>query len=430
VSEPAQRRTDEDGGKYYEHPSRTEDVAGPGGQIIVRPARYDSVTTALGIRNKPALVFWSANLAARRAMENLPQLLAAALIDDCGRAAARTEPYGCKQCEACIARWVALYHVGEKNRRAREGTCAHDVLERWIRTGEWLYIPVTTGDPEVDQYVPTQEVMAPYIKGLQDFVETFGLTPDDFLVSECTVWNHRLKYAGTLDFIVRIEPRTKESAKFCARINYAEYQRLHGHAHDALAAAGFSAEELLPSGDITEADLLRPVVILGDAKTTEGDDAKLYSEMTLQLTGYRNAETMTPKGGAPEMERPMAETDGAAILQIRFDPVTGKPGWTFRPVVSDGRTMRTFEAVLTDYRWESECGDKSTQVGSFPVPKGWKWVEPGQPVTPARKRTPAVKKATTPRAAKATGGSRPASALADLSKPAGTTTLPDDDIPY
>lgn len=475
MAEPEQRRTNADGGKFYEHPSRTEEIPGPAGSTIVRPATYISVTQVLQQRNKPALVFWAANLAARRAMDNLPKLLAAALVDDCGRAAARTEPYGCKECEACIERWVSLFHVGEKERRAREGTCAHDVLERWILTGEWSYTPVTTGDPAVDQYVPTPEAMAPYITALQTFVADYGLTPEDFLVAECTVWNHRLRYAGTLDFIVNVEPRTKKAAEFCVRINYAA----HLQANVRINALGAEAvpEEL--AAGITAADLARPVRILGDAKTTEGAAPKLYSEYTLQLTGYRNAETMTPKHAAPEMERPMAETDGAAILQLRYDPETGKPAYTFRPVVTDGHAMRAFEAVIVDARWEAEFGDKSNQVGSFPLPGGWTWQPPtferattpdgklcgcaacdnpndpdclfagrasrppglhvrevtadGDPAPP-KKRAPAKRaaKKATPAKAAAPAARKP-SPLADLSKSMGMGVwpeTPDDDIPF
>lgn len=409
MAEPAQRRTDDTGGKFYEHPSRTEDVPDEGGAIRVRPRRYDSVTQALGIRAKPALIFWAANLAADRAMGNLPQLLGAILIPDCGRAAARSEPYGCKVCEACVRRWVALYHVGEKERRAREGTAAHDVLERWILTGEWLYTPALTGDPNIDQYVPTADTMAPYIAALQAFVADFGLQPEDFLVSECTVWSHRLGYAGTLDFIVRIEPRTKKSAELCARINLATY------------GPGATAEQLAA-----------PVTLVGDAKSREGEKTQLYSENTLQLTAYRHAETMLPKHAAPEMERPMVATDGAAILQVRPD------GYAFRPVVTDGRSMRTFEAVLTDYRWESQFGDLSTQVQAFPLPAGWEWRPvdaDGAPVA-AKKAAPrkrAVKKAA-PAAPAAAPPGRPAGnatleSIRRKDRPAGAQ-LTDDDIPF
>jgi hypothetical protein len=363
VAEPAQRRDDNTGGKFYEHPSRTEEVPSEGGAFLVRPARYLSVTTALNIRNKEALVFWAANLAARRAMENLPQLVASTLIPSCGRTRARTEPYGCKVCVTCTQYWVAMFHHGEKSRRAREGTAAHDILEGWINTGEWAYTPQCTGDPDVDQYVPTHEAMAPYLAALQAWVADYGVERTDFLVSECTVWNHRLKYAGTLDFIVDIHPRTKKAAEFCARINY------------------------MISGNAALADpavLQRPVRVLGDAKSSEGEEAKLYSEHPLQLVGYRNAETMTPKHGAPELEVPMIETDGACILQVRMNRETGAGEYTFRPVLTTGREMRTFEAVLVDARWEAEWGDEATLVRAFPLPTGWKYTPP----TYARATTP------------------------------------------
>lgn len=336
MAEPAQRRTDADGRKFYEHPFRTEpDPDRPGMQ---RPAQYLSVTQALDSVNKDALKFWSAGLAARRAMENLPKLLGAVLIPDCGRAAARTEPYGCSVCEACVQRWVSLFHVGETARRAREGTAAHDVLETWTKTGEWIYRPVLTGDPDVDQYVPTQDTMAPYIASLQAFVQDFGLKPESWVVCECTVYHHTLKYAGTLDGIVDIWPVTKKAADFWARI--ARY-------------GGVPADQ--------------PVRVIIDAKSAEKskEDAAFYPEHSLQQAPYRNAETMLPKGAAPEMETAMLATDGAAILQIRPD------GCTLRPVMAGGNEMKAFRGVLDLARWELEYGARATQVGTFPLPDGW-----------------------------------------------------------
>jgi hypothetical protein len=379
MAEPEYRRTGDDGGKFYEHPSRTEDEPGPGGSIIVRPARYDSVTWALNIRNKEALVFWSANLAARRAMAELPKLLAAALIPDCGRARAKTEPFGCKVCEACIEAWVALFHHGEKSRRAREGTAAHDVLEHWIATGKWVYRPVTSGDPAIDQYVPTQEHMAPYIKALQAWVADYGLTPEDFQVSECTVWNHRLRYAGTLDFIVVIEPRTRKAAELCARINFRTF-----------------------GAEVTPEQLLQPVTVLGDCKSREGEGAELYTEHPLQGVAYRNAETMTLKGAAPEMERPMMPTDAFVLLQVRPD------GYTFRPLLTEGQEMRTFEAVLHDARWERDRGGEAILVRAFPLPDDWKWVDPATPKKTTRARKAAPKKVTAPAATPEASPSRSA----------------------
>lgn len=333
MTEPLQRRTNDDGGKYYEHPSRTEEIPEPNGSYLVRPARYDSVTTVLSVYAKPALVFWSGNLSARRALENLPKLIAAARIDDCGRARAKSEPHGCGVCVACAEAWVALFHVGEKERRAREGTAAHDVLERWTLTGEWVYIPrADWGD-----LAPTQEQMAPYIRRLQQFVADYALTPESWVVAECTVYHHGIKVAGTLDGIIDVKPLTKLAADFCARINHA-----NGLDPDA------------------------PVRVVLDCKSREGEGTELYGDHPLQLAPYRFAETMMPKLAAPEMETEMVATDGAAILQVRPD------GYAFRPVVTNGDTMKAFRGLLDAYRWNAAHGERDTQVKAFPRPDGWK----------------------------------------------------------
>lgn len=413
MAEPTQRRADDAGGRFYEHPTRVEAVPDqPGFQ---RPARYISVTTALNVKAKPNLVFWAGNITAARAMGDLPKLMASILKPGCGRSRARKDPLGCGDCVECVETWLALTHHGEKSRRAREGTAAHDVLELWIGTGVWRYVPELTGDPNVDQYVPTAEMMAPYIARLQEWVQDFGLTPEDFHVSECTVWNHRLKYAGTLDAIVTIHPRTKKAAEFCARVNWARYRTAH------VGPAGVTAEMLA-----------EPVRVLLDAKSREADGAAIYTEHRLQLVGYRNAETMTPKGRNSAIEEPMLETDAAAILQVRPD------GYTFRTVVTDGATMRAFEHVLALAEWDADA-EEGTLVRAFPLPDGWKWAPAPAPIgsedappkkAAPRKRAPA-KKATAAKAAPARKAvTSPLSNLKHSFTGSRADGVGDDDIPY
>ena len=396
-AEPAQRRTNDDGSKYYEHPSRTEDIPQPAGGILVRPARYVSVTTALGVVNKPALVFWSANLAADRAVSNLPKLIGAARRDDCGRARARTEPLGCGICVACVRHWVAMFHHGEKERRAREGSALHDILEAWILTGDWKYTPRA----EWGEYTPTPDEMAPYILNLQAFIQDYGLKPESFLVAECTVWNHTFRYAGTLDAVVEIRPVTRKAAELCARIN---------------ESIGVRPE--------------LPIRLVVDLKSREGDGAAIYAEYTLQLGAYRFAETMTPKLAAPEMEAAMIATDAAAVLQIRPD------GYTFRPVVTDGNTLKAFRAVLDLSHWHSTLGEASTQVQAFPKPEGWSWKPPlapsakigvGEAAPAPRKRAP--RKAAGAKAAPTGGVSATVASMVDRQRIAGGE-IPDDGIPF
>ena len=95
----------------------------------------------------------------------------------------------------------------------------------------------------------------------------------------------------------------------------------------------------------------------------------------------------------------MLATDAAAILQVRPD------GYTFRPVIADGKSMKAFRATLELHAWESELGSESTLVRAFPKPDGWKWVDPAEPVKPVKKAAAPRKR--TPRAAP---GAVPASA--------------------
>ncbi len=336
MTEPAQRRTAEDGSKFYEHPSRTEEVrenSGGNGMVTIRPARYVSVTSALSVHAKPKLTFWAANCAASRAMTNLPRLIAAARIDDCGRARGKVEPLGCKVCTACVEVWVAEHHIAERERRAREGSAAHDVLEAWILTGEWVYTPRA----DWGEWAPTAEQVQPYIRALQQFIADYGLSRESFLVAECTVWNHTFRYAGTLDAVIEVRPVTKASADFCARVNEKN---------------GLAADQR--------------VRVVVDCKSREGEGAQLYAEHPLQLGAYRFAETMTPKFAAPEMEMAMIATDGAAVLQVRPD------GYAFRPVVTDGNTMKAFRAILDLAAWDADHGEADTLVRAFPRPDGWK----------------------------------------------------------
>lgn len=394
-AEPAQRRTNDDGSKYYVHPSRTEDVPQPGGGVLVRPARYVSVTTALSVVAKPALVFWSANLAAGRAMSNLPKLIAAARREDCGRARARTEPLGCGTCSACVEHWVAIFHHGEKERRAREGSAVHDVLEWWILTGEWVYKPRA----DWGEYAPTPDEMAPYIASLKAFIADYGLKPESFLASECTVFNHTLRYAGTLDTIVEVKPVTRKAAELCARINHAI-----GQPPDP------------------------PVRVLVDAKSREGEKAQLYGEHPLQLAAYRFAETMLPKLAHANMETEMMATDGAVILQVRPD------GYTFRPVVTDGNTVKAFRAVLDLHAWYDEHGERDTQVQAFPKPDGWEWKPPLAPsakigVTEPDGKPPRKRAAPRKRTAPATGPSSTVESMISHQRVIGAE-IRDEDIPF
>lgn len=331
MAEPTQRRTAEDGGKYYEHPTRVDGTGAP--------RRYTSVTTALGIKEKSALIHWATGLAAGRAMANLPRLIAAARIEPCGRTRKRTGDPRCGECAECVAWWCEGTHHGERERRAREGSAIHDVIEHWSKTGQIRYEPSEhLYEKDGATHQVSREAVQPYIDSFLQWVADYGITPESFLACEATVWHHLDGWAGTTDGILLIKPVTAKAAKLCVRVNLA-----NGKTGDAL---------------------LDPIVVLLDNKSREKADKAFYTEYPLQAAAYRHAETMTPKHGLIEI--PMPRTDGAVIFQPR-------PGsYSFEPIVAGKREYQAFLQALALFHWDAEHGQKSIQVGTFPTPEGWK----------------------------------------------------------
>lgn len=354
MAEPAQRRDDGEGGKFYEHPTRTA--------LDGSPRQYISVTTALSVVAKPALLYWATKLSARRAMDNLPRLMVAAMGmagEPCGRTYSRSGDPRCGTCGPCTQRWVEIFHVGEKMRRAREGSAVHDVIEWWSKTGKIHYDPSEhLYEYEGGTLQVTLEQIQPYLDRFGQWVADYGITPESFVTCEATVWHHDDGWAGTLDAILKVTPVTAKAAKLCARV--------HG------------------SNGRTGGQLDAPVLLVLDNKSREGADKAFYPEYSLQSGGaYRHGQTMTAKLGAIEVDMPA--THGAAILQLRPD------GYNFEPVSSGQREYRAFLAALDLYRWHADHGQASVQVGTFPVPAGWKW-EPPKPTGPQPGRSTFVER--------------------------------------
>lgn len=139
-------------GRRYTHPVTGEQVP--------------SVTTVIGIIDKPALPRWAAKAAAEYAAKAWDTLTA---LDPDERV---TLIKG--------APWK------ESGKAADLGTAVHDAIDRWCRdepSGDW----------------------AP---GVEPFMEQFALFLADrdpqFTHNEVTVWNRTHGYAGTLDFIATI----------------------------------------------------------------------------------------------------------------------------------------------------------------------------------------------------------------------------------
>lgn len=287
---PPNAQKDGEGRRWYVHPLTGE--------------QYVSVTTALDILNKPALVPWAAGLAAEAAADNLGKLLTATLMKDCGNTRNRCshdwrdrcERCPCGECTSCVVLWLSRRHNAESTRRADEGTEVHDVIEFWA-----LNNGIIRGH---------SEGVAPFIRQFQEWVTDYGLTPDAWDMAEATVINREYWYAGTLDDVIRFRATDSTLSKaLCEQIGKPE------------------------------------IHLLGDVKTRGKDEegtVKLYPENALQLSAYRNAEVIMLRDGT---EHPLPKVDGAFILQLRPN------GYTMRLIHTDDRSFGAFLSVLSTARW-------------------------------------------------------------------------------
>jgi hypothetical protein len=138
-----------------------------------------SVTAALAVIDKPALVAWSANATARAAVDQFDILRAHVLRGD------RDGAYD----------WLrnARYKRGDGKRSAKAlGTAVHAALCERIRDGI---------------FHPLDDEIAPYVESFERWcLEWHPL----FEAAELTVYSPELLYAGSLDAIVRVRVEGKE----------------------------------------------------------------------------------------------------------------------------------------------------------------------------------------------------------------------------
>lgn len=292
-----------------------------GGWYTIDGRRYLSVTAALDYVNAPALMIWSANLAAEYAVANLPVMVAAMRVRPCGKTKREER---CGRCLPCLQVKAARQHWKKSEDAKRRGSAVHDVIEFWAQRGEW---------PAYD------EAYEPYIQSLRTFLDEYGLTHEAWTMTEATVFHEEDDWAGTLDGVVDVTPSTRSSAEFCARLGRVD----------------------------------QVATVLIDTKSREGAGARFYDTQPLQLAGYRHAQWVWVGGRKVEMPA----VHGSAVLQLRPD------GFTLRPVRSGAAEYETFCSVLSLARWvlSEGGGDKATQVQAFPVPDEWMWRPVGEAVS-------------------------------------------------
>ncbi|WP_131104055.1 hypothetical protein [Ornithinimicrobium sufpigmenti] len=272
---------DTDHGRYYTHPEH------PGRTFI-------SITNVLDSIAKPALVPWAAKVTAEKALDLMPQMVAAALIKPCKPKRVADE---CGTCLDCLHKTTKREVKVVRETAADLGTLVHAFAEAHL-TGQ-----------EIQATDEDREAVAPFVAQYLRFLDDFEVDiTRDVEAAELTVCHPTYGYAGTLDAIVRL--------------------RLDGN------LAGVKPKQL--------PDDQRALWVY-DIKTSSTKPANtLYDEQPLQLAAQRNAkEAWLPDGSIV----PMPRTKGAAILNLRVDD------YAFIPVPSGPEEFAAFRGFITGQSW-------------------------------------------------------------------------------
>lgn len=248
--------TETDHGRYYIDPNPAYDGA-----------RYPSVTNVLGTSiAKPALVPAAAKEVAEYAMEQLPSLLKASRDPDAKKAALKD-----LKSRARVV-WDAA---------AERGTHLHDLAQAHL-----LGVP----KPKVPEEV------LPYFDQYLKFLDDFDVDLES-AVSEASVVNREVGYAGTLDILTPLHT------------------------------------DLDPD----------PALFLIDIKTSAKHPVtQLWREHPLQLAGLRHAKTIWLPNG---QEAPLPYADRCAILNVRTN------GYALIPVEAGTREFAAFKSALATARY-------------------------------------------------------------------------------
>lgn len=268
---------DTDHGRYYTHPAH------PGRTFI-------SITNVLDSIAKPVLVPWAAKITAEKALDLMPQMVAAALIPECKPKRVADE---CGRCLPCLHKATKREVKVVRETAADLGTRVHDHAEAHL-TGRKIM-----ADPEV----------APFLHQYLRFLDDFEIDITRHIeAAELTVCHPQHGYAGTLDV--------------------AAWMRLDGN------LSGLKPKKL-PGDD--------RALWIYDIKTSSTKAADvLYDEQPLQLAAQRNAkEAWLPDGSVVAMP----PATGTAILNLRIDD------YAFIPVPSGPDEFAAFRGFIAGQSW-------------------------------------------------------------------------------
>lgn len=276
--------------------------------------RLRSVTTILsGGVPKPALIFWSAGLAADTALEMIPALVAAS-----------RDPEHLAE----HRKWIAAAHTRKKEERAEVGHAVHAIIEsRLLGTPLPAMIEVNG-----EQWALTGPELAPYLANFTRFEQEWQ---PDWQASEMVVANPTIGYAGTLDYLIAGT----------------------GRIGDALRAHGYDvpANRLIMGDTKTGGDWITPEDG-GDPHPrilSSGHVHGVYPEAGLQMSAYAHAEVCWLRDGS-RVPMPAVAPVGV-ILHLRPE------GYNLYPA-------RCGDMEFTYFRYAQMIDEWSSRISSARAP--------------------------------------------------------------
>lgn len=170
----------------------------------VTAQEYPSVTTITGMKDKPALVNWAANETIDYTLLNWDDL--APLTKKVRRVMMKDSRYEKKVSKTSFS-------------ASNIGNLTHDMVEQYIETGVpgfSAYGLEIVAKAEISPVEAMDQVM-PWFASFKAWEDRFK--PTDY-VSEATIFNHEVGYAGTLDLTFRIGSKLYLTDMKCGRQAY------------------------------------------------------------------------------------------------------------------------------------------------------------------------------------------------------------------
>lgn len=168
-------------------------------QYRVNKIPVPSVTTIIGVLNKPALIHWAAGLTAEYFIKNIPKIVSGELSfteADAGEMYARAK----------------TEHMRESAKATDIGSAAHDAIEQFVKTRAPIPKPRIKTGKAVHAYNS--------VKRYEEWERQIGVK--QVIGSEIKIYHPDYKYAGMVDLLLQLS--TKENMVVDLKTSAAFYE--------------------------------------------------------------------------------------------------------------------------------------------------------------------------------------------------------------